>query len=62
METIDLPIHIPTAIVVTGVFLALWFSYFVIRRRRVSQPTLPETKAKRRYTKKRAEPQEPVAQ
>jgi len=64
METIDFPIHIPTALGVAVVFLALWSLSFALRRQRTSQTTttLPETKRKRSYTKKPPVPPGPVPQ
>jgi hypothetical protein len=62
METIDLPIHIPTAVIVAGILLSIWLLQFAVRRRSAEEAKPPDPRPKRRYTKKRIEPPEPVAQ
>lgn len=62
MQTMDLPIHIPTAIIVGGILLSIWLLQFAVRGRRVEEAKPPDPKPKRGYTKKRIEPPEPVAQ
>ena len=62
MEIIDLPIHLPTAIGASAVFAIAWLTSVIMRRRKSKPRASPESKAKRRYTRKRPEQNEPVAQ
>lgn len=62
METIDLTFHIPTALGTAGVLLTIWLLYLVSRRKRPPEANTTDGKPKRRYTKKRPQPPEPVTQ
>ena len=62
METIDLTFHIPTALGTAGVLLAIWLLCLISRRKRVPEGNTADPKPKRRYTKKRPPPSEPVTQ
>ena len=62
METIDLTFHIPTALGTAVVMLTIWLLYVVSRRKQPPEASVTDAKPKRRYTKKRSQPQEPVTE